>query len=87
MAVDAKREDGTLVTGAGGARTATLTTKNRQAVLNRLQSEFYDNIYKTLNDYYKDVSKRQREADDEILSAGEKALSVLMSGEIGRAHV
>ena len=80
MAVDAKREDGTLVTGAGGARTATLTTRNRQAVLNRLQSEFYDNIYKTLNDYYKDVSKRQREADDEILSSGEKALSLLMSG-------
>ena len=73
-------EGGTLERGVGGGKEATLTTRNRMAVLNRLQSEYYDNLYKTLNTYYKDLANKQKNAVDDILTAGEKVLGLLMAG-------
>jgi len=61
-------ESGTLERGTGKGKQATLVTKNKQAFYNRLKSEYYDNVYKAINTYYKDVAKKQQTFEEESSS-------------------
>ena len=79
-----RNEDGTLVRGTGsGTRNATLTTKNKSALYERLKSQFYSDMNDALSNYYKDVAKKQQQYEESELNFAQKTLGLLsIAGKI-----
>ena len=72
-------EGGTLERQSGKGKQATLITQNKQAIYNRLKSDFYDNVFQQINTYYKDVAKRQQAFEDDQKNAGANFLNTMLN--------